>query len=280
MRAGPLSDSKAIDLLNRYFVPVTMANEAADPSGERGRIIGEFAEKKMGIGDVHVYVIGPDRAAIGGLDIGSALDNGKHLAFLSGIVDRLHTTPGAPAFAPHPQSAPPRVEPGAPAIHLVSRKLTDNKTWNEFPSENWLMLSREEWDRILPPAGAALHATWQIPQPVAVKLAEWIYPQTEETHAANRSRVELADFRLTLVALDGSLGRARIDAQVRLTHSFYPGRPSNETASSQLAGFADFDVTERRVQRLRIVTRKAEYQGLPFGCSLVSVSRETIEAQR
>jgi len=92
--------------------------------------------------------------------------------------------------------------------------------------------------------------------------------------------VELADFRLTLVALDGSLGRARIDAQVRLTHSFYPGRPSNETASSQLAGFADFDVTERRVQRLRIVTRKAEYQGLPFGCSLVSVSRETIEAQR
>jgi len=280
MRAGPLSDSKVIDLLNRYFVPVTMPNEAADPSGERGRIRGEFAEKKLGLGDVHVYVIGPDRAAIAGMDIGSALDTGKQTAFLTGVVDRLHVAPGPPVFAPHPQAAAPEVEPGAPAIHLFSRKLIPERTWNEFPSENWIVLSRQEWEQVLPPAGTALHATWQIPQPVAVKLAQWVYPQTEETHQENRSRVNLADFRMTLVEVQGPLGRARIDGKVQLTHSFYPGRPSNDTAASELVGFADFDLTARQVRRFRMVTRKAQYQDTPFGCALVSVSRETIDSQR
>jgi len=280
MRAGPLSDSKVIELLNRYFVPVTSANEEPDTSGERGRIRTEFQNKKLGAGDVHVYVIGPDRVAIGGLDIGSAMDVDKEIAFLKGVVERLHTSGGPPVFPPHPQSAPPQVEPGAPAIHLVARKLDANKTWNEFPSENWIVLTRQEWDQIMPPPDVAVKGTWQIPQPVAVKLAEWIYPQTEETRRTNRSRVEAADFRLTLVTRTESLARARIDGKVRLLHSFYPGHPAEDFATSELTGFADFDIANRQVQRFRMVTGKAVYKDLPFGCSLVSVSRETLDAQK
>src|SRR5437016_5260303 len=163
MRAGPLSDSKVIELLNRYFVPVTSSND--DPDPDRRRIYGDFFDKKMGVGDVHVYVVGPDGASIGGLDIGSAMDTGKEIAFLTGIVERLHTQGGAPVFAPHLQVAAPQVEPGAPAVHLIARKLV-GKMWNEFPSENWILLSRQEWDQILPTADAKLRATWQIPRPV------------------------------------------------------------------------------------------------------------------
>jgi hypothetical protein len=67
---------------------------------------------------------------------------------------------------------------------------------------------------------------------------------------------------------------------VRLIHSFYPGRPSDDYAIADLTGFADFDLGRREVQRLRIVTQKAQYQGTPFSCSLVSVSRETLEAMQ
>lgn len=279
MRAGPLSDSKVIELLNRYFVPVTGANEDPDPGGERLRIKSEFTDKKMGVGDVHVYVIGPDRVAVGGLDIGSAMDTGKEVEFLNSVIQRFHTAGGAPVFTPHPQSTPPKVEQGAPAIHLVARK-TVGKTWNEFPSENWLLLSRQEWEQILPPAGARERAVWQIPAPVATKLAQWIYPQTEDTRQTNRSRVDLADFRLTLTTVEGSLGRARIEGRARVQHSFYPGHPSEDFATSELTGFLDFDLSTRQVQRLRLVTRKADYLNTPFLCSLVSVSRETLDAQQ
>jgi hypothetical protein len=277
MRAGPLSNPQVIELLNRYFVPVTSANEF--PDADRVRIYHEFADKHLGIGDVHVYVVGPDGAAIAGLDIGSAMDSDKEIAFLTSIVERLHTQPGLPVFAPHPQSSAPPVPPDAPAIHLVARKLI-GRTWNEFPSENWIVLTKQEWDQTLPPADAQPKTTWQVPAPVATKLAEWIYPQTEDTRRANRNRVDEADFRFTLVTLLDSLARARIDAHVRLRHSFYPGKPAEEFATSDLTGYADFDLAKHQVTRFRLITHKAEYQGVPFSCSLVSVSHETIEAQR
>jgi len=277
MRAGPLSNPQIIELLNRYFVPVTSANEI--PDDERVRIYHQFGDKGLGIGDVHVYVVGPDGAAIAGLDIGSAMESDKEIAFLSKIAKQLHTQPGPPVFAPHPQSRAPQVPPDAPAIHLVARKLV-GRTWNEFPSENWITLSRQEWDQTLPPVNAQSKTTWQLPAPVATKLAEWIYPQTEDTRRTNRNRVDQADFRFTLVTLSDSLARARIDARVRVRHSFYPGKPAEDFATSDLIGYADFDLAKHQVRRFRLVTHNAEYQGVPFSCSLVSVSQETIEAQR
>lgn len=276
-----------IEILNQYFVPVTSANEDVDPKGspsaerdERWRIYGDFLERKLGAGDVHVYVLGPDRKSLGGLDIGSAMDTGKMITFLTSLAEREHVQAGPPPFKPQPRSAPPDAKITSPTIHLTARKTNSGRTWNEFPSENWILLTHQDWDQILPPSGAGLHTTWTIPAVVAAKLAEWVYPQTEETRKANRSKVELADFRLMIVTLKGSLSRARIEGKVRLIHSFYPGRPSADYATSDLVGFADFDLSRREVQRLRIVTQKAQYQGTPFSCSLVSVSGETLDAVR
>jgi hypothetical protein len=278
MRAGPLSNPQVIDLLNKYFVPVTSANELRDD--DRVRIYHEFHAKGLGIGDVHVYVVGPDGAAFAGLDIGRAMDAGKEIEFLTKVANDLHTQPGPPVFAPHPQSAAPNVPTDAPAIHLVSRKLIGKTSWNEFPSENWIVLSKQEWDQVLPSADAKLQATWQLPPAASTKLAEWIYPQTEETRRTNRNRVDEANFRLTLATLKGTMGRAKIEGHVRLRHSFYPGKPSEDFATSDLVGYVDFDLTERLVKRFRLVTKKADYNGTAFACSLVSVSRETIEGQR
>lgn len=258
-------------------MPVTSSNQL--PDGERVRIYHDFAAKKLGIGDVHVYVVGPDGTSIAGLDISPAMDTDKEIEFLSGIVARLHTEPGPPVFPPHPQSAPPNVAADAPVIHLVSRR-PGHGTWNDFPSENWITLSKPEWDQILPPPGAQPKTTWQIPAPIAAKIAQWIYPQIEDPRRANRSRVDVADFRLTVVAVSGSLVRARINAQVTILPAFHREKPLETAATSELIGFADFDLGARRVQRFRMVTRKGDFQGIPFSCSLASVSKETIEAQR
>ena len=275
-----------IELLNRYFVPVTSQNEeAAEQSGsappeekkERQRIYLEFFNRKLGIGDVHVYIVGPDKAAIASLPINEATDNGKMIAFLQGIATKLNVAPGGPAVKPHPQSHPPAAPADSLVIHLLARAFT-NGEWHNFPAENWIILKQDEWSQLLPAGEAAPKATWTVPKPLAVRLAEWVYPASEEKTGVNRSRVDQADFRLTTVTVEGGLARARIDGKIRLLHSFYPGGQAQDFAVSELTGFMDFNIGERRIQRLRIVTTKAHYNDTPFAASLVSKSKETLEA--
>jgi hypothetical protein len=288
LRAGPLSTPKIIDLLNHYFVPVTSSNEEADDGGtgppaekaERKRIYLDFYGKKLPLGDVNVYIVGPDRTSIGGLDINSANDPEKMAAFLMRIITQLHTAPGPPAVKPHPQSVAPASAADAMVLHLVSRSMAGG-SWHEFPAENWIVLSRAEWTQLLPGEALPLNlkTSWEIPRPVAVKLAEWVYPQNEEKTQVNRSRVDVASFRLTLVTLENAMSRARIDGKVRLKHTFYPGGGGpDDFADSELVGFVDFDTAKRTVQRLRLVTNKAIYAGTEFRASLVSMSRETLDA--
>jgi hypothetical protein len=117
---------------------------------------------------------------------------------------------------------------------------------------------------------------------VAVKLAEWVSPQNVEKTGKNRSRVDVADFRLTAVSVEGPLVRARIDGKIRLWHGFYPGpeNPQNagDIAASELTGYMDFDTAQHHIQRLRIVTNKGTYPNAAFAASLVSMSKETLAA--
>ena len=244
------------------------------------RIYNEFFAKKLGIGDVHVYVIGPDKTAIASLSIVPAQDPSKMVPFLQSVIDKLHVAPGPPAIKPHPTSRPPAAAASAAdalTIHLVSRALAGG-SWHEYPSENWIVLSSAEWTQMLPPGPVAANKSWTIPRPVAVKLAEWVYPQNEEKTTQNRSRVDVADFRLTVAGVQGNLARARIDGKIRLLHSFYPGGQAQDFAVSELTGYMDFDFAARRIQRLRIVTNKADYNTTPFAVTLVSKSKETLEA--
>lgn len=278
-------------MINSYFVPVTSRNEEADdPKGnappeekkERRRIYLEFYEKKLGIGDVHVYIVAPDRSAVASMGVVQAADPAKLTPFLEEVVAKLHLKPAPPAIKPHPTSRPPSgLASDSLVVHLVSRALIGG-SWHEFPSENWIVLSAAEWNQLLPPPDGAKEP-WTLPAPVARKLAEWVYPQNEEKTGVNRSRIELADFRLTPTAKEGTLVRAKIAGKIRLWHSFYPGgqneRNAQDIAASELTGYLDFDTTSRRIQRLRVVTTKGDYHGnTPFATSLVSMSRETLEA--
>jgi hypothetical protein len=65
---------------------------------------------------------------------------------------------------------------------------------------------------------------------------------------------------------------------VRLKHTFYPGGNAEDYADSELLGFVDFDMSKRTVQRLRLATNKAIYAGVEFRASLISMSRETLDA--
>lgn len=228
---------------------------------------------------MRVYILGPDGTAIGTPEIiGKPQVQDVLRVFLEQIVSQLHIQPGPPVATPHPQSLPPQADPSSTVFHLVARG-SNTATWREFPAENWIVLDQSESNALLPPGAANLNSSWEVPPEVANKLLSWFYPQTEDTSRTNRSKIIREALRMTVVTLDRGMARARIEASVRLVHSFYPGRDTGETVEAKLLGFMDFSPGERRIQRLRLVTEKATYNDEVFDAALRSVSRETLEAQ-
>jgi hypothetical protein len=274
-----------IELLNQYYVPVTSSNESVEGNGsaspdekaERRRIYNDFYTKGLGVGDVHVYILGPDRSSVGGLGIGNALEPEKMIQMLEAMAQKLHIAGGPPVIKPRPRSVPPTNDAASMVFHLTAR---GNRTgsWREFPSENWVVLSGPESKQLLPTGAAALGTSWEVPPDIAKKFYQWFYPQTEDTSITNRSRIDQQSMRMTVVTLENGMARARIEGALRMKHSYYPGRDTDEFVNATVLGFMDFDVVQQRIQRLRVVTEKAIYGQEAFGVALRSVSRETLQS--
>ena len=111
------------------------------------------------------------------------------------------------------------------------------------------MLSRAEWTQLLPAQAIAAKASWTVPPPVAARLAEWVYPQKEATQ--NRSRIE-KPFRLTAVSVQAA-GAGAHRCKIRLIQ-FFIRAARRRTYRQRSHRVPDFDLVERRIQRLRIVT--------------------------
>ncbi len=274
--------------LNRFFVPVTSSNYDTGDAGqappaekaERQRLYHDFLVKKLGVGDVHVYVMRPDGSSLRGLDIGNALAEGKLFAFLEDVRKELNPPAGTPSFPPHPASAAPSAPADSMILYLVARA-DAHGAWHEFPSENWIVLSADEWKQFLPPEPKVnLHDTWQVPRAASDKLLTWFLPQTEEISLVSRSRIDQGDLHMTITAVQNGVARARIEGPLKMMHTFYPHKPANDLVSAKIVGYMDFVPGEGRIQRLRLITEKATYVDQDFNAALRSVSRETLDAQK
>ena len=108
-------------------------------------------------------------------------------------------------------------------------------------------------------AEPSLETTWEVPRPVAVKMAEWIYPQNEEKTPGEPEpggRCGVPYDRGGGGKWSGARtnGRQSAPENARLS-----GRECRRYADSELLGFVDFDMSKRTVQRLRLATDKAIY---------------------
>ena len=124
MRAGPLSNRKVIDILNRSFVPVYTVNEDYAPQGsaptdekaERERIFKQGYERHWSVGTVHVYVLGPDGQLFGTLHVAQAAQTTNLIALLERTIAELKTPSGQPVALTTFTNA----SPSAPSTSLWS----------------------------------------------------------------------------------------------------------------------------------------------------------------
>jgi len=277
MRAGPLSNSQVIELLNRCFVPVYTVNEDYAPKGsapaeekaERERIFQQGYERRWSVGTVHVYVLRPDGQLFGTLHVAQAARATNLIALLERAVTELKSASGPPLVPPAPQSCQPVGEPGCLTLHLVARSLDGRGAWNEFPVENWIVLSPAEVKKFLGPEKIPVGGTWAIEREISTKILTHFYPATENNDVS-KNKFERQSLTATVVSFQDGMARARLEGAMKMEHSFYH-KPDGKFVEATVVGFVDFDPATREIRSLRLVTDEATYGGGKFAIGLGSV---------
>jgi hypothetical protein len=271
MRAGPLSDRRVIDSLNRSFVCVYTNNEeyyrkeGGAPPEERAelhRIQQEGFAKKLDIGMVRSYVLTPDGHIHDVLTHAS-----KTLLMLDRAVEHFKPTPGKPVVSPAPQSAPPPAAPDAVTLHLISRG-DDRGSWGQFPAENWIVLGRADWSKLLPAGNVNLGQTWELDRDVSARILTYFYPQTENNNA-RIDRIQQHSLRGKVLTIKDALVTARIDGFLSMQHVFYPGRTDAQPLAAEVAGILTF--APDKLPSLQLVTTQAQHGRRPFTVAVRTV---------
>ena len=275
MRAGPLSNKKVIELLNRHFVPVYTVNEDYSSKGpapkeekaERERVFKAGYAAKKSVGTVHVYILTPSGEFFDSMHVAEAAKSKKLIELLERAVAEINVPAGEPVVKPRPQSQCPPCHGGAVALHLTSRSLDGRGAWSEFPVENWIILSPAEQRELTGARNStAVGQTWSVPCELSARLLTHFYPATENNDVSKNKFLEQS-LNVTVASIDEGRARAKISGTFRMEHSFYH-KPDGKVAEGAVAGFVDFVPETGRVADLQLVTERAAYGGGTFAVAV------------
>ncbi len=276
MRAGPLSSSQVIDLLNSDFVCVYTANEnysgtkggaPAEERHELERIRQEARAKQLSVGTVHAYVLTPDGHPFDSLHVGEAAKPGKTIAMLERAVEQFKPKPGGPVVPPEAQSSPPAAPSDSMTLHLVSRA-DDRGSWGQIPAENWIVLRPEQWSKLLPPRAIEPGETWELDHDVSSRILTYFYPQTENNNA-DPSRIEKLALTAKVLTVENRTVTSRIDGFVQMQHVFYPGRKDPQPVRTDIVGVLTFQPATP--PSLELVTTSAAHGARTFSVAVRTV---------
>jgi len=283
MRAGPLSDNRIINLLNRYFVPVYTSNEDTGPRGrgaqeeiaEHVRIYQQAMHSPCGTGAVYVFILNPQGQVIDGMDVAHANQGDALARMLEKTVQNLHTAPGAALVKPVPQSRPPQHDADAVVLHLIARGSKAAFPWRVFPAENWIVLERGEWMDLLPPGHAVVGSSWALSGALARKLLGDFYPQMEILdNSADRNQIESASLKATIVSANKGALQARLDGSLLMKRTFYVHSEDNNYVKATVLGWMTLEPAQHHIVDFELVTKTATYGGdapEPFNAALSSL---------
>jgi hypothetical protein len=285
LRASSLSSTKVIDLLNSYFVPVSLRNQdfadegaaSADDKSEKARIYRDSLKAGMHAGSVCVYLVSPHGRpmAVAPANEDLVYDPDRLAELMLQVVRRLNVVKAEPTVAAKPHSPAPRASDGSLMLHIVARYLerkgdtcvpcdvkavlgTKNaRNWANLPSQEWVELSRPEWTSLLPRGEVRVESTWKPSEDVTAKLLQRFYPPTENTDL-KRNRIEKLVIQARVESIEGGIARARLDGRMRMKHPFYH-RDDNNFVEADLVGYVTFTTNTRKIKSLRLVTENGRF---------------------
>jgi hypothetical protein len=298
LRASSLSNTHVIELINRHFVAVHLRNQdfaedgiaSAEEKRLKQRVYREALEARLPAGTVCVYLLSPDARPIATAPLNqkAATDPEQLAELLQQTVGKLRLSSGDPLIPPAPLS-PPACQADAIVLRLTARYL-DGKggsarplntqyvlgsqkggNWGDLPSQDWIVLSQDEWTRMLPaadvqPEGLRPGALWTVADDITAKLLTHFYPPTENTDN-RKNRIDEQTLTARVESVQDGRVRARLEGRLLMKHPFYHKDDSNFVSAS-LIGYLDFErgadpaQPSPRIHSLLLVTDEAQYGDL------------------
>ena len=290
MRASSLSNDKVIDLLNHFFIPVYLSNEDFAKGGcappeerkELQRVFRETLDAKRSAGSVHVYVLGPDGKAHNSMHVASAYKVEKLVPMLEAATAHYQLEAGRTLFPPGAQSRHPKHAVDALVLHLVARNVTKkgdelvptqtklgetrSAGWGSYPSEDWIVFSKDDAAGLLPRGAIAPGTTWQLDPKLASRFLTHVYPTTENNDV-EKNKIQKQELTGTVISLQNGVARARLTGHLTMEHWFYHKADGNQV-DARLVGYLDFEPATQRIRAFRLITENATYNRRPFGVVL------------
>jgi hypothetical protein len=292
MRAGPLSNTKVVSLLNRYFVPVYAINEdyrkgGRAPAAEKAeylRIYHTALKARLSTGTVHVYILDTQAKPIDSLHVATASKVDRLLDLLERTIKNLGTPEGKPLVKASAQSTAPKTGTGDLVLHVTARYLvregkdlvplgkkaglgeTRHASWWALPSENWVVLKAADWGRLLPVRQVRPRSSWSLDKKVVARVLTYFYPQTENNDTA-KNRIDEQELRGTVLSVKDGVVRARLDGRLKMKHPFYHKDDSN-VVEATVVGLIEFEQGKKKVRSLQLATYRATYGRANFGVAV------------
>ena len=275
-------------------MPVYASNEdyardgpaPADERKERDRIMREAAAAKLSVGTVHVYITAPDGHTIDSQHVATAAQVEKLTEMLERTVERLKTKAGKLLVTPAVQSKKPKADADALVLHLTARNLvkkgddfvptkprlgeTKSGNWGAYPGEDWIVLSKADWTKLLPTGKVSVGATWEPDKATLAKLLRYFYPSSENNDVTT-NRIEKQEVKGTVLTVKDGVATARLDGTLRMRHWFYH-KEDDKVVETAFVGVVEFDVNKGKVRAFHVATDRAIYADrIFFGVAVRSV---------
>jgi hypothetical protein len=285
LRASSLSNSKVIDLLNSYFVPVSLRNQdfdeggaaPADEKSEKARIYHDALKAGMHAGTVCVYLVSPEGRpmAVAPANEDLVYDPDRLAELMLQVVRQLNVVKAEPTLAAKPHSPVPRSRDGSLVLHIVSRYLErkgdayvpcdvkavlgtkNGRNWADLPSQERVELSRPQWTSLLPHGEVRVDSTWQPSEDVTAMLLRHFYPPTENTDLKT-NRLDKLVIQARVESIERGIARVRLDGRMRMKHPFYH-QEDNNFVEADLVGYVGFKADSREIESFRLVTENGRY---------------------
>jgi hypothetical protein len=257
----------------------------------------QTGQPQLSTGTVHAYVFAADGRALDSRHVAHA-GPASVIEMLEAAVKTLAVPAGETVIAPSKQAPRPDCADDALVLHLTARYLVPRNRpearrdvegelvprdasdlggersggWHSLPSEDWFVLQRDQWTRLLPKGRVDAGDSWQIDAELADTLLTRFYPTTE-LNDLSQNRIDERSLKLTVLSVEKDRVRARIDGRLKMKHAFYPGRDDNNFVNATLVGLLEFDSSKPQIHSLEIVTDQATYGGNvngshPFGVAV------------
>ncbi len=261
------------------------------------RVNRQAGKPGLSVGTVHVYILTAEGKAFDSLHVAEAKPE-RVTAMLQNAIERLKVPQGPPVVEPAAQSRAPATQADSLVLHLTARYLirrdqpearkdSDGEFvplqpplgtakangWSAVPAEDWIVLERAEWLKLLPTVRVSVGDSWELDREVGAKILKRFYPASENNDLAT-NRIDQQNLRATILSVKDGLLRARIEGSLKMKHDFYPSKPDDNFVDAAILGYLEFEQVKPHIHSLMLVTDKAVYGRQPqrFGVAVRSVA--------